>query len=209
VAKLRVLHYAHDKGDDVLSGAIGVQSFEARYEDRVVIEVELSRPGHCFLIACNFDGKEQLLWPCEEQPPHRGDANRPPPSLTRFQYPPPPPLGADGKPRKGKGLVLDDDKAGGMQAFVLVESQKPLPAYAEWVGRRGVLPWQHLPAKPIVWWSDGETQERIKPDGGRVRGSVVELEGQPPLLQVCSWARGPDVDVVEALSFPVYRRGNP
>src|SRR5207249_654098 len=89
--KLRVLHYERDRGGDVPVGAIGSESFEARYDDRVVIEVGLSRPAHCFLIACNFDGKDQLLWPCyEDRPPHPGDPGRPPPSRARFQYPPPP-----------------------------------------------------------------------------------------------------------------------
>jgi hypothetical protein len=59
-----------------------------------------------------------------------------------------------------------------------------------------------------VWWSDGATQEQLQPGGVRVRGSVVELEGQPPLLRLCGWARGGDVGVVEALMFPVYPRGD-
>jgi serine/threonine-protein kinase len=204
VVNLPVLHYERDQGKDVLVGAIGSESFETRYGDRVVIEVELSRPAHCFLIACNFDGKEQLLWPCDEQDRrHPGDPGRPPPSVDRFQYPPQPRPGPDGKP---KGSALDDDKAGGMQAFVVVAARQPLPAYAEWAGRRGALPWRRLPPAPVVWWSDGETQGRMAPGVGRVRGSVVELEGQPPLLQLCSWAKGQDVDAVEALTFPVYPR---
>jgi hypothetical protein len=58
-----------------------------------------------------------------------------------------------------------------------------------------------------VWASSGETLDRLTPGDGRRRGSVVELEGQAPLLQLCRWARGKDADVVEALTFPVYRRG--
>src|SRR5207249_4839153 len=82
--QLRVLHYERDRDKDVLVGVIGSESFETRYDDRVVIDVKLSRPGHCFLIACNFDGKEQLLWPCDEQHfPHRGDPGQPPPSVDR------------------------------------------------------------------------------------------------------------------------------
>jgi hypothetical protein len=93
-----------------------------------------------------------------------------------------------------------------MQAFRVVASYRPLPSYGEWAGMRGPLPWERLPAAPVVWWSDGAEQERLLPGGVRVRGSVVDLEGQPPLLQLCGWAKGPEVDVVEALAFPVYRR---
>jgi hypothetical protein len=207
--KLRVLHYEHVKGDDVLVGAIGAESFATRYDDRVVIQVELSRPAPCFLIGCNFDGKEQLLWPCDEaQAPHAGDPVRPPPLVARFQYPPAPRPGPAGQSGKGKGIALDDDKAGGMQAFLVVIGRQSLPAYGEWVRRRGPLPWQRLPASRVVWWSDGETQEQMRSGGERVRGSVVELERQAPLLQLCGWARGADVDVVEALTFPVYPRGD-
>jgi hypothetical protein len=31
----------------------------------------------------------------------------------------------------------------------------------------------------------------------------VPLHGQPPLLTLCRWARGKDVETVEALAFPV------
>jgi hypothetical protein len=204
--KLRVQHFDHHKVGDVPLGVIGSESFEARYNDRVVIRVELSRAAHCFLIACNFDGKEQLLWPCAEPFPFPGEPRRPPPSVDRFQYPPPPRPGPDGKASKAKGIALDDDKVGGMQGFVVVAARQPLPAYAEWAAQRGAPPWQKLPPAQVVWWSDGRTQERMLPGGRRVRGSVVDLEGQPPLLQLCDWAKGPDVDVVEGLTFPVYPR---
>jgi hypothetical protein len=205
--KLRVLHYERDQKEDVLIGAIGSESFEARYDDQVVLQVELSRPAHCFLIACNIDGKGQLLWPCDERHRlHPGDPGRPPPSVDRFQYPPPSRPGPDGKPGRVKRLALNDDQAGGLQVFVVVAARQPLPAYAEWAGRRGALPWERLPAAQGVWWSDGATQERLAPGGERVRGKVVEGERPPPLLPLCGWARGHDVDVVAGLMFPVYRR---
>jgi serine/threonine protein kinase len=208
LVNLRVQHFEHDRGDDVPRGILGSESFEARYKDRVVIEVELSRPAHCFLLACNFDGKWQLLWPCADQPPFQGDPGREPPSVERLQYPPPPSQGPHGKSWKEKGIALDDDKAGGMQGFVVVAARRPLPAYADWAAPRGALPWQKLPPAQVVWWSDGQTQDRLLPGGHRIRGSVVDLAGQPPLLQLCAWAKGPDVDVVEGLMFPVYRRGD-
>jgi serine/threonine-protein kinase len=203
VVKLRVDQY---DSHAVPIGVIGAGSFEAHYDDRVVLDVKLARRAHCFLIACNFDGKEQLLWPCDEKRfPHPGDPGRPPPAVDRFQYPPPPRPGPDGKLGKAKGIALNDDKAGGMQAFVVVAARRPLPAYTEWAKRRGALPWRRLPAAPGVWCSSGETLRPVTVDGVG-RGQVVELEGQPPLLQLCGWAKGKDVEAVEALAFPVYRR---
>jgi hypothetical protein len=95
-----------------------------------------------------------------------------------------------------------------MQGFVVVAARQPLPAFADWATPRGAPPWQKLSPAQGVWWSDGQTQDRLVPGGHRVRGSVVDLEGQPPLLHLCAWAKGPEVDVVEGLTFPVYRRGD-
>jgi tRNA A-37 threonylcarbamoyl transferase component Bud32 len=200
---LRVHHWQHEAGGDIFS-AIGNEFEEMHYNDRVVLQAELSRPAHCFLIACNCDGKTDLLWPCDERA--RGDRDRPPPALAHFQYPPLPSSGPDGQPGKQRALALDDDKAGGLQGFLVVASRKPLQPYRTWADLRGAIPWQRLPPSPGVWRSNGETLDTMKLGGVRVRGSVVELEGQPPLLQLCGWARGPDVEVVEALAFPVYPR---
>jgi serine/threonine protein kinase len=207
--KLRVMHFQHEEGRDVERGAIGLQSDETRFGDRVVIKAELSRPASCFLVACNFNGKEQLLWPCDLQRPGcPGDPNQPPPLVDQLQYPPPPGTRPHGKASNPHGFALDDDRAGGMQAFVVVASGHPLPSYAQWAARRGPMPWQRLPAAKAVWWSDGQSQEPLTLGGERVRGHVVELQGQPPLLQLCGWAKGPEVDAVEALMFPVFGPGD-
>jgi serine/threonine protein kinase len=201
--KLGVRHWQHEKGEDIPS-EIGKDFEEMYYDDRVLIQVELSRPAHCFLIACNFDGKTDLLWPCDDHA--QGDRDRPPAAVGRFQYPPLPQPGPDGKPAKEKALALNDDKAGGMQGFLVVASRQPLPAYRAWAEKRGPIPWQHLRPSTGVWRSNGETLDTMKLGGIRVRGQVLELEGQPPLLQLCGWARGADVEVVEALAFPVNPR---
>jgi serine/threonine protein kinase len=205
--KLQVLQFEHDKGIDVPHEEMGTNYFEQHFNDRVILRVELSQPAHCFLLACNFDGKEQLLWPCDEQDRHNpGDSLRPPPLLETFQYPPPPRKGPDGKTGRSHAFALDDDKAGGMQAFLVVASRNALPSYREWSHQRGAIPWRRLPATAGVWRSSGETLDPVTLTGGRTRGHVVALEGQPPLLALCNWARGEDVDAVEGLIFPVYPR---
>jgi serine/threonine protein kinase len=204
---LRVLHWERDEGKDFPVGPIHADS-EVRWEDRVVIDAELSRPAYCYLIAYNADGKEQLLWPCDEgHPRNPGDASRAPPRRARVRYPPPPRPGPDGSPGRAKGLSLNDEVRGGMQAFVVVASRRPLPAFEEWKRQRGSAPWQRHPAAKGVWASDGITLDRVDEVGARKRGEVVELEGQPPLLSLCGWARGQGKGVVEAMAFPVFRRG--
>jgi hypothetical protein len=204
---LHVRHYKHEMDGDNFTAEVGKEFLEMRFNDRVVIQVDLSRPAHCYLIACNFDGKEQLLWPCDERvPPYRAEPDQPPGAVDRLQHPPAARVGSDGKPTIMQALALDDDTAGGMQAFLAVAAEKPLPPYRVWHEQRGTMPWQKLAAAPGVWRSDGKTLDPMQLGGVRVRGNVVPLEGQPPLLQLCAWARGPDVDAVEALAFPVNRR---
>jgi serine/threonine protein kinase len=194
---LHVQQYRHTQEGDFPVKEVGKEFLEMHYDDRVVIQAELSGPAHCFLIGCNIDGKEQLLWPCDER--GQGDPGRPPSAVEQFRYPP-------RRPDKETGLALDDDKAGGMQAFLVVAARQPLPAYGDWVRLRGAIPWQRLRPAAGVWRTNGVTLDAMKLGGVRVRGHVVALEGQPPLLQLCGWAKTPEVDVVEALAFPVYPR---
>jgi hypothetical protein len=198
VQRLRVLHYERQGGADVLTGPIGGKSMEALVDDRVVVQAELSSPGYCYVIGFNFDGKDQLLWPRNDR---RADPSLAPPRLERVQCPPPPAAG-----QKQRALRLDDDPRGGLQAYLVVASREPLPAYEEWQrGRAGQSPWRRLPASPGVWRSDGEALDAVQAGEVRVRASEVELEGQPPLVQLSRWARGPGL-TVEAVAFPVYRR---
>ena len=197
---LYVEHIEHQPGQDKRLGPIGGESMEALVDDRVVVQVKLSSPGYCYVIGYNFDGKEQLLWPRDEKR-KRGNPTLAPPLLERVRCPP---ISEDGKIQPA--LILDDDPRGGLQAYVVVASREPLPAFAEWkAGRPGESPWNHLPPSSGVWRSDGEVLDSVQKGDVRARASEVELEGQPPLLQLSRWARGPGV-TVEAMAFPVYRR---
>jgi hypothetical protein len=171
---------------------------EALYDDRVVVQAEFSEPAHCYVIGFNFNGTEQLQWPRNDKAP---DARVLPPLLGRVQCPPPAPAG-----EKQRALRLDDKPESGIQAYVVAASRRPLAAYREWRNSRPASPWRQLAAVPGVWRSNGETLDPVQQGDVRERGSEVELEGQPPLLQLCRWARGEGVEAVEAICFPVYRR---
>ena len=56
----------------------------------------------------------------------------------------------------------------GLQAFVLVASQKPLPPYGEWKARVGPLPWRST-SDGGIWRYDGQWFE---PLGRDVRGGI-------------------------------------
>jgi hypothetical protein len=204
--KLRVSHY-EEEGKDGTLGDLGFESFAAHYLERVVVRVELSGPAHCFVISCNTDGTTQLLWPWEGQDRKQpGARKRPPPRLARFSCPPSPRPGPDGKKPTLKALCLDDDRRGGTQAFVVVASRAPLPAYDVWAKGRGPVVWQRLPAGRKVWWSNGEKEEHREKKGPVVRVSVVDREERPPMLRLCDWAQGQGIDAVQALAFPVRPR---
>jgi len=106
-----------------------------------------------------------------------------------------------------RGIKLDDDREGGLQAYLVVASREPLPPYREWRAGRGASPWTKLPPRDGVWRSSGETLDPVTPGDGVVRGSVVTLTGQPPLIELCQWAGGKDL-VVKAIAFPV-KKGKP
>jgi serine/threonine protein kinase len=203
VARWNVRHYREEGvGKDFLLGVIGSDSWMTRYKDKVVIEAELSRPAYAYLIGFNFDGKEQLLLPCDtsvkETP---GDPRRRPKQAARLVYPPVVPGNAE------HAFELSDDARGGLQAFVVVASAKPLPAYEEWSKKRGAAPWRRIAGGNRVWWSNAEKLDSKAPGPEVVdRGIVVQLNGQPPLLALCRWARDEDVEAVAALAFPVNPR---
>jgi hypothetical protein len=198
--RLVVDHYEFDPPTktDRFQGAVGDRSMEALFDDRVVVKVTFSEPAYCYVIGFNTDGKDQLLWPRNQEEP---DPKAAPPLLAGVQAPP---LPAEGG--KQRAVPLNDDKRGGIQAFVVAASRRKLPAFEAWKRGRPAVPWGHLAAVPGVWRSDGTTLDPVQQGDVRERGKEVELEGQPPLLQLCRWARGEGVKAVEAICFPVYRR---
>src|SRR5262249_28058074 len=99
---------------------------------------------------------------------------------------------------------LNDDEKGGLQVFVVVASREPLPSYNEWRKQRGPAPWQRLAGGDKVWHCDGNKIDKFNPERRIIRGQVVPLLSQPPLMGLCQWTRGGEAElVVDALAFPV------
>jgi tRNA A-37 threonylcarbamoyl transferase component Bud32 len=178
IVSLRISHHRGAKASRL--GVIGTSSLDVQLNDDVRIQAELSRPAHCYLIAFNPDGKEQLCHPREE--------TTPPGPISILVYPP--------GPTEYFGLT----DCIGLQAFVLVASQAPLPCYQEWRAVTGAAPWQPAPAEG-VWRFDGQQFEAIGPERGQERQRL----GPPrPVQDQCDFFKArPQVDAIQVMAFPV------
>src|SRR5262249_26437376 len=177
---LLVRHYRGDPPVD--QGAIGDTSFAAQDDDDVRVEAALPGPMHCFLIAYNTDGAEQLCYP--------GDPTDAPPAAAEVRFPFSP----------TKYLALTD--GAGLQAFALVGSRRPLPAFERWRAGAGAARWEKSAESALAWRLAGPGLEPLEP---LVRGAVRE-RGVPPrgLEALTRFLRERrDVDVVGVVAFPV------
>jgi hypothetical protein len=191
VKSLRVFHFARQGNGSVERGVLGNQSARAAFGDSVLIRVTLSDPAYAYLLAFNCDGEEQLLLPVGKD--RRPDSSVPPPRRDRLEYP----------ARKDKWFCLDDNPAGGLQAFAVVVSRRPLPPYAGWHRARGNAAWRNLPPGEGVWIGDVEGVYPVLPGKGGVRGHERDLPGAPPLRDLCRSLARAGGEVVEVLAFPV------
>jgi hypothetical protein len=162
-------------------GTIGTRPALAGHVGEAVrVHVQLSRPAYCYLIAFNPDGREQVCYP--------GDGTAPTEPVKEFVYP------------AGANVFRFREEAGGLQAFVLVASRKPLPPYARWRAEAGHSPWKPVQGE-CVWSYDGQDYEPLGSD----RGRVEEFPDLPkPFEEVCNLLKGrPDIDAIRGLAFPV------
>jgi serine/threonine protein kinase len=190
---LRVRHYQRlSRTKSANRGVIGEESHAAHYDDAVTVRVKLSAPGYFYLLAFNADGKEQLLWPADEE-------NRPLPAAA------PPKLRELLFPQGGERITLNDEPRGGLQVFVVLASRRPLPSYAEWVRQRGRVGWARRKPGEGVWQADDRGVYEVTPGEGADRSGIKPPAGAPPLKGLCKRLRVGGVEVVEAIAFSVLR----
>ncbi|MCI0461058.1 MAG: serine/threonine-protein kinase [Gemmataceae bacterium] len=184
--RIQAMEVRHFRGEEAKPmGEIGTTSETIRRDDDVRVEVRLSAPAYCYLIALNPDGTEQLCYPESAD----GDQARatPPARSAVLRFP------------QGEGDVFGLDAAG-LQAFVLVASAQPLPAYAAWQSQAGKIPWE--PAKADrVWRFEGQTFVPLP----RERGTVRQRGGPPKALSGLGdfFKDRPEFAAVQILAFPV------
>lgn len=161
---------------------LGSDLFAAQFGDRVQVKAEFPEPVYAFLLAFNPDGKEQLCWPAPgRQPPERQN---------RLDYP-------------EKQLFALNDGVG-LQAFVLLASRHPLPAYEDWKIQRPPPVWRTIqPKAGVVWRGDGRVLEPLTRAGDR-RGTVTQLPELALLGELCEQLRqAPGIEALTVEAFAV------
>jgi tRNA A-37 threonylcarbamoyl transferase component Bud32 len=198
IAGFRVQHLRIAGGLAEDLGAIGEKSFALRFGDSVAVDVKLSRPAYLYLVAFNADGEEQLLWPTNAFGSKGGDPLTIPPLVKYLRFP-------TINPQTGnlRGLTLDDEKAGGLQAIALLTSAVALPPYADYQAARGKVNWKKHPGGKGVWLADTEGVHPVRAGAGVVRGEAVKPPDAPPLVEFARQLKAGGVELVEVLAFPV------
>jgi serine/threonine protein kinase len=153
------LKISHFRGDPpVILGDLGVKSQGVREADDLKVQAEFGAPAFCYLIAFNPNGTEQLC--------HPGKETERPAQTNVLTY-----------PRHAVEYFPCIDGTG-LQAFVVVASRQPLPAYREWRQRVGAVPWKRLAVERAggVWQSDGQRitlVDSTRRGAERMRGLVL------------------------------------
>jgi hypothetical protein len=188
---------ADGKGNHVQRGLLLKQPCILHEGDGVQIRARLSRPAYCYWLAYRPDGVEELCFPESE--------SEPPPLTDQPAYP--------WKKSDRLDTMFGFTEGPGWQAFLLIVSEKPLPAYSEWKKSRGAAPWRPVrsAAGGVIVRHDGRWLESFHPAGrNATRGKGDRLNvGDAGLSELIRWAEGDEnVVALEAWAIPVLpRRG--
>ena len=189
-AGIAVKHYK-ELGDGrtvVPHGTISETSLASdppRLKDLVRVQVAFSRPACSYLIALNPNGTIQLCAPVGGIVP----------SLPRRE------LDFPEYPADYFGLT----DGVGLQAFVVVASDRSLPAYESWKTQvPGGLAWSPVDREGF-WTYDSAELSEAKRFRGKLRGDILRRESAPEILiSLCDrLRRSPGVTLVRAVAFPV------
>jgi CHAT domain-containing protein/serine/threonine protein kinase len=186
IDEMRVNHFRGQQAREL--GDIRT-SEEIRKGDDVRVFAKFNQAAHCYLIAFNPDGTQQLCHPAFEGTDLEKARTLAPPPVTEFRFFP-----------DDKGYFGLD--SAGLQVFVLVASARPLPPYAEWRAGIGAIPWRAVRhGGESRWQFDGRDFARLS----EVRGSRQERDPVPtPLRELCEFFKSIDgLDVVRVIAFPV------
>ncbi len=163
-------------------GTIGRLSHSGREDDHVRVSIHLSAPAYCYLLALNPNGTVQMC--------PKAQSNVRPIPVTEIDYP----AEAD----RYYGLT----DGAGLQAFVLIASRDPLPAFDSWP-HRTALSWKPSAGAVGVWRSHGSQFELL---ASNTRGDERQVATMTPrsVTDVYDFLREiPGLDLVEVVAFPV------
>jgi serine/threonine protein kinase len=180
ILSLKVEHFRAGK-DFKAFGPIGASIEPIRFDDDLRVRASLSAPGYCYLLALNPDGKVQRCVPAA--------ATEPPTQSEEIVYP------------TGEEYFPLTDGVG-WQAFLLLVSCDPLPAFDMWAGRT-IIRWEPAHDESVcVWRFDGHAIEPVtRPDRSQPR----KRAGAPRnFKKTCDSIRKlPLIDAVAAIAFQV------
>lgn len=177
IAAFDINHFARiEDGSKVQhKGILGKESWSARQNDLVTLDLKLSRPAYSYLLAFRPDGVIELCYPDQ-------DDVRPPLSAVAGY-----PLGAA---RRSEAYGLRESS--GLWVFTAVVSETPLPAYREWIHSLKLPSLNHGIGIPgVVLMDDGQTIDQLYPTGHKQgeRGKGEKIPGQDTLESISNSLR--------------------
>ena len=86
---------------------------------------------------------------------------------------------------------------------MVVASREALPPFEEWSKGWKDRPWRVLPARRVVWKSDGEWLATQAPGKKEARSEDAPLPNEPLLKPLCRGLKAAGSDVVEGIAFGV------
>jgi hypothetical protein len=224
VRRFAVRHLVRAGMSHVLRGNLGEGSFLTHLGDDVTLSAELAEPAYCYLIAFRPDGVEEVCFPEDQtQPPPLTDRPTYPSVRTDVCY------GlTDGAGLQAFFLVVSRQPLPPFDQWRRTLGPSP---WLETVVLPHLLllapPWGHTPAalggwvsthplwsastasrSPVVWRFDGVELLPMSRDylEGQ-RGMGREVLGGSIIGRLADWLRrGPDVEAVEGIGFPVLSR---
>jgi hypothetical protein len=194
--EMRVKLYRDFADETHALGLLGMELPGALFGDLVRVEVDLTEPGFLYLLACNPDGRTELLWPVDPRT-KKGDVNARPARVGRVRY-----------PLKGEFFPLTDAQTGGLQGFAVVASSAPLPSFKEWSADRGSSPWRAMPASTQVWAGYADGVYPVEKGLGVIRGAIRPAKGRPDLQGLVGWLDSGESAAVQVLAFGVKAKGD-
>jgi hypothetical protein len=166
--------------------------------DSVLIHATLSAPAYAYLIALHPNGEFQRYYPDSD--------DTPPPYTSEIVSP----AQTDDVDHQFTRPLTDGT---GLQAFVLVASDRPLPTYCAWIKTvKPSLPWQPSEADAEgVWLFDGSgsiKRKDLPPQPTRSEARKSRTTAPPTFAETCKvLARRPEVKAIQAWAFPVLPAG--
>jgi serine/threonine protein kinase len=182
--RLRVFRFSEEGFNLEPLGELGETIYRVRLKERVGVEAKLSEPAYTYLIALNPAPKPEA----RQQLVPRDEADRPPEKRDELDR---------------RILRLNDGE--GLQAFAVLASRQPLPAYATWQKQHPV-PWERVPATTgVVWRSDGGRLEGFYEDG--FDRATEEAKGDKAVIRdLARQLRAmPGVEAVAVIGFAMDR----